>query len=217
MEKELGPILEEISISLSLNLSSLCYEVSLEELKFLLDSYNFQDPLMSSSVMFDPSSYAFGNLDDTSLVELKIVGFAIRFDMNSLQHVYTITSMRGKRHTMEFEGQGVSEIFWKHDLAKEKISTSKDFCGSYRWTRSVSFEFHCLKLKIKQLRKCLVDSLKWKREKIWCYHLQFEELSWKFGVANEVQNDVKSFNTNSLTSKRNFLANDICDFESLLS
>ncbi|KAI5672397.1 hypothetical protein M9H77_12761 [Catharanthus roseus] len=89
MEKELGPILEDLSISLSLNSSSLRHEVSLEELKSLLDSYTFQvsligdmciiafegnlfflgpfmknclsshfflrDPLLSSSVMFDPS------------------------------------------------------------------------------------------------------------------------------------------------------------------
>ncbi|KAI5676853.1 hypothetical protein M9H77_07803 [Catharanthus roseus] len=117
MEKELGPILEHLSISLSLNPCSLCYEVSLEKLKSLLGSYTFQVsligdmciiafegnifllvssmtyflsfhfslavPLMSSSVMFDPSCYAFGNLDDTSLVELNIVGFALEFDRNS--------------------------------------------------------------------------------------------------------------------------------------
>ncbi|KAI5676635.1 hypothetical protein M9H77_07585 [Catharanthus roseus] len=67
-----------------------------------------EDPLMSSNVMFDPSCYGFGNLDDTSLVELNIVAFARGFDRNSLQHVFTITSMRGRRHTMEFEGQGES-------------------------------------------------------------------------------------------------------------
>ncbi|KAI5641600.1 hypothetical protein M9H77_00423 [Catharanthus roseus] len=66
-----------------------------------------EDPLMSSNVMFDPSCYGFGNLDDTSLVELNIVAFARGFDRNSLQHVFTITSMRGRRHTMEFEGQGI--------------------------------------------------------------------------------------------------------------
>ncbi|KAI5680891.1 hypothetical protein M9H77_02118 [Catharanthus roseus] len=142
MDKELGPILEDISISLSLNLSYLCYEVSLEELKSLLDSYNFQvsligdmciiafegnlfllgpsmknflsshfsleDLLMSCSIVLDPSCYGFGNLDDTSLVELNIVGFVLEFDWNSLQHVCPITSTRGRRHTMEFEGQGES-------------------------------------------------------------------------------------------------------------
>ncbi|KAI5676614.1 hypothetical protein M9H77_07564 [Catharanthus roseus] len=41
-----------------------------------------------------------------SLVELNIVGFALEFDRNSLQHVFTIISMRGRRHTMEFEGEG---------------------------------------------------------------------------------------------------------------
>ncbi|KAI5658013.1 hypothetical protein M9H77_26806 [Catharanthus roseus] len=89
MEKELDPIFEDLSVSLSLNPSSLGYEISLEELKSLLDSHTFQvslmgdmciiafegnlfllvmsmtnylsshfslkDPLMSSSVMFDPS------------------------------------------------------------------------------------------------------------------------------------------------------------------
>ncbi|KAI5676257.1 hypothetical protein M9H77_07207 [Catharanthus roseus] len=140
MEKELGSILEHLSIGLSLNPSSLYYEISLEELKSLLDSYTFQvsligdmfiisfegnifllmpsmtnflsshfslgAPLMSSSVMFDPSCYGFGNLDDTSLVGLNIVGFVFEFDSNSLQLVCTITSTRGRRHTMEFEGQG---------------------------------------------------------------------------------------------------------------
>ncbi|KAI5664512.1 hypothetical protein M9H77_23835 [Catharanthus roseus] len=108
------------------------------------------------------------------------------------------------------------EIFWKHDLAKEQINTSTEFYGIYWWTRNVSLKFRCLELLIKQLRKCFEDSLKWKREMIWCFLLQFEELFWKFGVANEVQNDDKPFNTNSLTSKRNFLANDVCDLESLL-
>ncbi|KAI5657878.1 hypothetical protein M9H77_26671 [Catharanthus roseus] len=77
MEKEIDPILEDISISLSLNLSSLCYEVSLEELKSLLDSYNFQASLIGD---------IFGNLDDTSLVELNIVRFVLGLDRNSLQH-----------------------------------------------------------------------------------------------------------------------------------
>ncbi|KAI5677137.1 hypothetical protein M9H77_08087 [Catharanthus roseus] len=45
------------------------------------------------------------------------------------------------------------EIFWKHDLEKEQVSTSKDFNGSYWWTRSVSLKFHSLELLIKQLRK----------------------------------------------------------------
>ncbi|KAI5676397.1 hypothetical protein M9H77_07347 [Catharanthus roseus] len=98
IEKELGPILEDLSISLSLNPSSLCYEVSLKEFQSLLDSYTCQDPLMSC-VMFDPSCYGFGNLDDTSLVDLNIVGFAPELDRNSLQHVCTITSTRGKRKT----------------------------------------------------------------------------------------------------------------------
>ncbi|KAI5663960.1 hypothetical protein M9H77_23283 [Catharanthus roseus] len=87
---------------------------------------------------------------------------------------------------------------------------------AYTNTRSVSIEFHCLELLIKYLRKCFEDSLKWKSERIWCFHSQFGELFWKFGVANEVQNNVKPLNTNSLTSKRNFLANDVCDLESLL-
>ncbi|KAI5672463.1 hypothetical protein M9H77_12827 [Catharanthus roseus] len=41
MEKDLGLILEHLSITLSLNPYSLCYEVSLEESKSLLDSYTF--------------------------------------------------------------------------------------------------------------------------------------------------------------------------------
>lgn len=45
MEKDLGRILEDLSISLFLS-SSLCYEVSLEELKSLLDSYTFQVSLI---------------------------------------------------------------------------------------------------------------------------------------------------------------------------
>ncbi|KAI5675984.1 hypothetical protein M9H77_06934 [Catharanthus roseus] len=44
--------------------------------------------------------------DGTSLVELNIVSFALKFDRNSLQHVYSITARRGKRYTMEFEGKG---------------------------------------------------------------------------------------------------------------
>ncbi|KAI5653949.1 hypothetical protein M9H77_31136 [Catharanthus roseus] len=94
MGKELGPILKDLSIILSFNHPSLCYEVSLEEFKSLLDSYAFQVSL----------------IDDTSLVELNVVGFALGFDRNSLQNFYTIISMRGRRHTMEFEGQGESVV-----------------------------------------------------------------------------------------------------------
>ncbi|KAI5671785.1 hypothetical protein M9H77_12149 [Catharanthus roseus] len=49
---------------------------------------------MSSNVVLDLSCYGFGNLDDTSLVELNIVGFVLEFDSNSPQHVCTITSTR---------------------------------------------------------------------------------------------------------------------------
>ncbi|KAI5654006.1 hypothetical protein M9H77_31193 [Catharanthus roseus] len=66
---------------------------------------------MSSSVVFYPFCYCFGNLDDTSLVELNIISFAFEFDRKSLQHVCTIISMRGRRHTMEFEGQGENFFF----------------------------------------------------------------------------------------------------------
>ncbi|KAI5682053.1 hypothetical protein M9H77_03281 [Catharanthus roseus] len=72
----------------------------------LSSHFSLEDPLMTCSVMFDPSSYGFGNLDGTSIVEFNIVGFALEFDKKFLQHVCTITSMRGRRHTMEFEGQG---------------------------------------------------------------------------------------------------------------
>ncbi|KAI5681192.1 hypothetical protein M9H77_02419 [Catharanthus roseus] len=67
----------------------------------LSSHFSLEDPLMSSSVMFDPSCYGFCSLDDTSLVELKIVGFVFEFDRNSIQHVCTITSMSEGRHTME--------------------------------------------------------------------------------------------------------------------
>ncbi|KAI5682516.1 hypothetical protein M9H77_03744 [Catharanthus roseus] len=140
MEKELGSILEDLPISLSLNPSSLCCEVSVEELKSLLDSYNFrvsligdmciitfeqnffllvpsittcvsshlslEDPLMSNSVMFEPSCYGISNLDGTSFVELNMLGFALQFDRNSLQLVCPITSTRRTRHTKEFEAEG---------------------------------------------------------------------------------------------------------------
>ncbi|KAI5682963.1 hypothetical protein M9H77_04191 [Catharanthus roseus] len=142
MEKELGPILEDSSISISLNPSSLCYEVSIEELISLLDSYNFklsligdmciisfegnifllvlsmtnwlsshfslEDLLMSSGVVLDLSCHSFGNLDDTSLVALNIVGFVFEFDRKSLQHVCTTKLTRERRHTKEFKGQGES-------------------------------------------------------------------------------------------------------------
>ncbi|KAI5668829.1 hypothetical protein M9H77_18682 [Catharanthus roseus] len=66
MEKELGPTLEDISISLSLNFSSL------RNLFLLVSSMkngpyshlSLEDPLMSSSVMFDPSCYGFGMYDN---------------------------------------------------------------------------------------------------------------------------------------------------------
>ncbi|KAI5682429.1 hypothetical protein M9H77_03657 [Catharanthus roseus] len=105
--------------------------VSLEELKSLLDSYNFssefligdmciiafegnlfllmpsmtnclsshlslEDLLMSSSVVLNSSCYGFGNLDDTFLVELNIVGFAFEFDRKSLQYNFSIKSTRGR-------------------------------------------------------------------------------------------------------------------------
>ncbi|KAI5652264.1 hypothetical protein M9H77_29451 [Catharanthus roseus] len=56
---------------------------------------------------------------DNSLVELNVVGFALEFDRNSLQYVFTITSTRGRRHTMEFEGLG-KNVFKAHlcDLVK---------------------------------------------------------------------------------------------------
>ncbi|KAI5664545.1 hypothetical protein M9H77_23868 [Catharanthus roseus] len=62
VEKELGPTLEDISISLSLNLSSLWNLFLLEpSMKNGPSSHlSLKDLLMSSSVMFDPSCYGFG-------------------------------------------------------------------------------------------------------------------------------------------------------------
>ncbi|KAI5658118.1 hypothetical protein M9H77_26911 [Catharanthus roseus] len=148
--------------------------------------------------------------------ELKVLQvFMLNQEFPLLNNVLKLFCKKFRQHFL-FHHLPFKEIFWKHDLAKEQVSTSKDFYGIYWWTRSVNLEFHYLELLIQQLRKCFEDSLKWKRERIWCSHLPFEELFWKFGVANEVQNDAKPFNTNSLTSKRSFLANDICDLESLL-
>ncbi|KAI5681167.1 hypothetical protein M9H77_02394 [Catharanthus roseus] len=73
---------------------------------YLSPHFSLEDPLMGSSVMFDPACYGFGNLDDSSIVELNVVGFALEFDRNSIQHVCTITSTRGGRHAIEFKGQG---------------------------------------------------------------------------------------------------------------
>ncbi|KAI5667683.1 hypothetical protein M9H77_17536 [Catharanthus roseus] len=86
VEKELDPIPEHLLVSIFLSPSSLCYKVSLEELKSFVGFLYFSN--------------------DTSLVEINIVGFALEFDRNSLQHVCSITSTRGRRYTMEFEGQG---------------------------------------------------------------------------------------------------------------
>ncbi|KAI5658097.1 hypothetical protein M9H77_26890 [Catharanthus roseus] len=76
----------------------------------LSSHFPLEDP--SISQMFDPSCHGFGNLNDTSIVELNIVSFALEFDRDSLQHIYTITSMRERRHTMEFKGEweNVGEI-----------------------------------------------------------------------------------------------------------
>ncbi|KAI5682519.1 hypothetical protein M9H77_03747 [Catharanthus roseus] len=75
---------------------------------------------MSSSVMFEPSCYGLSNLDGASLVELNMLGFALEFEGNSLQHVCPITSTRRRRHTKEFEGEGEYEFntfncasFWR--------------------------------------------------------------------------------------------------------
>ncbi|KAI5668824.1 hypothetical protein M9H77_18677 [Catharanthus roseus] len=91
MEKELGPTLEDISIRLSLNISSLWNLFLLvPSMKTGPSSYlSLEDPLMSSSVMLDHSCYGFGNLDDTFLVELNIVGFALGIDRN-FPHACTI-------------------------------------------------------------------------------------------------------------------------------
>ncbi|KAI5681063.1 hypothetical protein M9H77_02290 [Catharanthus roseus] len=54
-EKELGTILEELPISLSLNLSLMCYEVSFVKLKLFLDSY-----LSHVSIIGDLCTISFG-------------------------------------------------------------------------------------------------------------------------------------------------------------
>ncbi|KAI5653444.1 hypothetical protein M9H77_30631 [Catharanthus roseus] len=85
-----------------------------------------RDPLMSSSVIIDPSYDGFGNLDDTSFVELNIIRFPFEFDRNSLQYVCTITSTRGMRHTMEFEVP-------RRDMTRESIMVlkSENKCGEF--------------------------------------------------------------------------------------
>ncbi|KAI5667863.1 hypothetical protein M9H77_17716 [Catharanthus roseus] len=160
--KELGPILEDILISLSLNHSSLCHDVSQEELKSLLDSYNFQvsligdmciiafegkffllvpsmtnclsshlsheDPLMSSRVIFDPSCYGFGNLDDTSFVELNIVALCLdlmEFSPTYLHH--NINARKEAHHGVRRPRQKcwrkTNATLWRFDN-KKKINGS---------------------------------------------------------------------------------------------
>ncbi|KAI5652907.1 hypothetical protein M9H77_30094 [Catharanthus roseus] len=76
---------------------------------------------MSSSVVFDPSCYGFGNLYDTSLVELNIIDIAFEFEECSPTCLHL--NIRGRRHTMEFEGQGknVGGQLMQNDLQEHKF------------------------------------------------------------------------------------------------
>ncbi|KAI5671398.1 hypothetical protein M9H77_11762 [Catharanthus roseus] len=238
MGKDHGPILENLSMSLSLNPPSLCYEVSLEELKSLSDSYNFQvnligdmciisfkvnlfllgasmtnflsshffleDLLMSTNVVLDPSCYGFAHLCDpvkttfrNSILELNLknlvekhlvyssafVNFLFKGEaLNERVVQYTKSCVKIENPSLgatllysltfkEFLDELIFKrelkvlqvlmlnqecsllnnvlklfwkklhqnflfyrlyfkgIFWKHDLAKERVSTSKDFMG----------------------------------------------------------------------------------------
>ncbi|KAI5658117.1 hypothetical protein M9H77_26910 [Catharanthus roseus] len=102
MGKELGPILEDLSMSLSLNPSSLCYEVSLEELKSLLDSYNFQVILIGymciiafegnlfllglSITICHSSNFSLEDLLMSSSVVLDLLVMALEFSPTCLHH-----------------------------------------------------------------------------------------------------------------------------------
>ncbi|KAI5682745.1 hypothetical protein M9H77_03973 [Catharanthus roseus] len=70
MEEDLGTILEDLSISLSLNPSFSFHEAS----------------SMHSSAKFDPSCYGFGMLDDTSFVDPNIVGLEISDALFDILH-----------------------------------------------------------------------------------------------------------------------------------
>ncbi|KAI5681839.1 hypothetical protein M9H77_03067 [Catharanthus roseus] len=118
--------MEISSLSLTFLEHTLKGNTSLSLIPYLVQFLEL-DPLMSSSVMFDPSCYGFGNLDDTSRIELNIVGFVFEFDRNSLQHVCTITSTRGRRHTMEFKGQGESEFMRLLHFRKKMSGSLKVF------------------------------------------------------------------------------------------
>ncbi|KAI5648911.1 hypothetical protein M9H77_34916 [Catharanthus roseus] len=106
--------------------------------------------------MFDPFCYGFGNLDDTSLIELNTVNFALEFDRNSPQHVCTITSTRGRRYTMEFKGQG-KNVGGKLILCHGDLTMKETLNDSiFQKTKS------CVKIENQSLGAALLYSLTFK-------------------------------------------------------
>ncbi|KAI5658054.1 hypothetical protein M9H77_26847 [Catharanthus roseus] len=84
MEKELGAILEELPISLSLNPSLMCYKVSFMQLKLFLESYLsycvssydlLKNQLVNNVVSGEPSCFGCELVHDDSSFYAKVCGF----------------------------------------------------------------------------------------------------------------------------------------------
>ncbi|KAI5667199.1 hypothetical protein M9H77_17052 [Catharanthus roseus] len=88
--RELGTILEELPISLSLIMSLMYYEVSLVEIKLFLESYLSHDSLLHSGSMFDPSCHDFRFRNNAS-IESIVVDFGLDGPLFDILHGYIVS------------------------------------------------------------------------------------------------------------------------------
>ncbi|KAI5657980.1 hypothetical protein M9H77_26773 [Catharanthus roseus] len=73
------------------------------------------------------------------------------------------------------------EIFWKHDLEKERVSTSEDFYEIYLWVGSVYLKMHCLEPMFNGLRKRFDGFLENPIDLLFPYFIDEQSLAWTFG------------------------------------
>ncbi|KAI5664038.1 hypothetical protein M9H77_23361 [Catharanthus roseus] len=193
MEKELGNFLKDLPISLSLNPSIMCYEVSLVELELPLESYLSHDSLLHNGSMFDLSLHDFGVMNNAS-IESIVVGFGLDAALFYILHNKCL-------------GKFVENVGYASSFLGTFLENHNDFVSSNQCMTFVSGQFE-LSYNEQMLLNVII-SLNTLFENTFgfqFYHLHFKEILKK-DFENQMGTYLGLIKVNLLTFENSILRN----------
>ncbi|KAI5650223.1 hypothetical protein M9H77_36228 [Catharanthus roseus] len=201
MEKELGAILEELPINLSLNPSLMCYESYLSHVSIIGDICAISvgdglflviphDSLSHSGSMFDPFSYDFGVMNNASIES--IVGFGLDGALFDILHDKCL-------------GKFVENVGYVPSFFDTFMENHNDLVSLNQHMSFVrgQVEFSCNEQKLSNV----INSLNTLFENTFgfqFYHLHFREILLK-DIENRIGANLELFKVNPLAFEKSIL------------